>query len=84
MGLSGAGLGRLGHALEPLNCVPGASWEHLEGFWRHLEAIWVRLGGFGGRLAGAKAGPSLVWGGYGTIFARFFGVFSKSKAKIEN
>ena len=84
MGLSGAGLGRLGHALELLNCVLGASWECLEGFWRHLEAIWARLGGFGGRLAGAKAGPILVWGGFGAVFARFFDIFSRSKAKIEN
>ena len=84
MGLSGAGLGRLGQALEPLNCVLGASWERLEGFWRHLGAIWVRLGGFGGRLAGAQTAPSLVWGGFGIVFARFFGVFLKSKAKIEN
>ena len=84
MGLSGAGLGRLGQALELLNCVLGASWECLEEFWRHLEAIWVRLGGFRGRLAGAKAAPSLVWGGFGVVFAMFFAVFSRSKAKNEN
>ena len=75
MGLSGAGLKRLGQALELLNCVLGASWECLEGFWKHLEAIWARLGGFGARLAGAKTAPSLVWGGLGPVFARFFGVF---------
>ena len=84
MGLSGAGLGRLGQALELLNCVLGASWECLEGFWRHLEAIWARLGGFGGRLAGAKTAPSLVWGGLGLVFATFFAAFLRSKAKIEN
>ena len=61
--LSGAGLGRLGQALELLNCVLGASWECLEGIWKHLEAIWARLGGFGGHLAVAKTAPSLVWGG---------------------
>ena len=77
-------MGRLRQALEPLNCVLDESWERLEGFWRHLEAIWVRLGGFGGRLEGVKAGPKFVWGGFGTIFARSFGVFSRSKAKIEN
>ena len=71
LGLSGTGLGRLGQALEPLNCVLDASWAHLEGFCRLLEAIWVRLGGFGGRLEGAKAGPSLVGGGFGMLFARF-------------
>ena len=81
MGLSGAGLGRLGHALEPLNCVLGASWEGLEGFWRHLEAIWVHLGGFGGRLAGAKAAPSLVWGGYGPFLRGFLVFFQGLKPK---
>ena len=83
----GAVWGRLGASwagLEPLNCILDASWERLEGFWRHLEAIWARLGGFGGRLAGAKTAPSLVWGGLGLVFARFFGVFLRSKAKIEN
>ena len=75
MGLSGADLECLGQALEFLNCVLGASWECLEGFWGHLEAIWVRLGGFGKRLASTKAGPRLVWGGFGTVFARFFGNF---------
>ena len=75
MGLSGAGLGRLGQALEPLNCVFDASWECLEGFWRRLEPIWVRLGGFGGRLESAEAAPSLVWEGFGTVFARFLAFF---------
>ena len=84
MGLSGAGLGRLGQPLELLNCVLGASWECLEGFWRHLEAIWARLGGFGGRLADAKTAPSLVWRGFGQVFARFVGFFLRFKAKIEN
>ena len=84
MGLSGAGLGRLGQALELLNCVLGASWECLEGFWRHLEAIWARLGGVGRRLKAPKPGPSLVWGGFGAVFATFFAVFSTSKAKNEN
>ena len=84
MGLSGAGLGRLGQASELLNCVSGASWQRLERFWRHLEAIWARLGGFEGRLADAKTAPSLVWRGFGLGFARFFGVFLRSKAKIEN
>ena len=79
--------GRLGASwagLEPLNCVLDASWERLEGFWRRLEAIWVRLGGFGGRLEAPKAGPSLVRGGFGAVFVRFYRVFSRSKAKSEN
>ena len=79
--------GRLGASwagLEPLNCVLDASWERLEGFWRRLEAIWVRLGGFGRCLETPKAGPSLVWRGFGLGFARFFGVFLRFKAKIEN
>ena len=80
----GAVWGRLGASwagLEPLNCVLGASWECLEGFWRHLEAIWARLGGFGRRLADAKTAPSLVWRGFGQVFARFFGVFRSLKPK---
>ena len=81
MGLSGAGLGRLGQALELLNCVLGASWECLEGFWRHLEAIWARLGGVGRRLKAPKPGPSLVWGGFGAVFATFFAVFRGLKPK---
>ena len=83
----GAVWGRLGASwagLELLNCVLGASWQRLEGFWRHLEAIWARLGGFEGRLADAKTAPSLVWRGFGLGFARFFGVFLRFKAKIEN
>ena len=83
----GAVWGRLGASwagLEPLNCVLDASWEHLGGFWRRLEAIWVRLGGFGRRLKAPKPGPSLVWGGFGPVFATFFAVFSTSKAKNEN
>ena len=69
--------------LEPLNCILDASWERLEGFWGCLEAIWVRLVGWR-RLKAPKPGPSLVWGGFGTVFATFLAVFSRSKAKNEN
>ena len=44
----------------------------------------MRLGEFGGRLEGAETGSSLVGGGFGTVFARFLGVFSGSEAEIEN
>ena len=80
----GAVWGRLGASwagLEPLNCVLDASWERLEGFWRRLEAIWVRLGGFGRRLEAPKAGPSLVRGGFGAVFARFLACFRGLKRK---
>ena len=51
---SGRGLGRLGQALEPLNCVLDASWERLEGFWRRLGGNLGRLGGFSQPFEGAK------------------------------
>ena len=44
----------------------------------------MRLGGFRGRLDDAKAGPRLVGGGFGMVFARFFSVFSRPEAKNEN
>ena len=55
--MSGSGLGRLGQALERLNCVLDASWEHLGGFGRRLEANLGRLGGFRKPSEGAKGRP---------------------------
>ena len=54
---SGKGLGRLGQAMEPLNCVLDASWERLRGFWRRLEANLKRLGGFRKLFEGAIGRP---------------------------
>ena len=56
---SGKGLGRLGQAMEPLNCVLDASWERLRGFRRRLEANLRRLGGFRKLFEGAKGRPRL-------------------------
>ena len=65
-GLGGVweGLGWLGQAMEPLNCVWDASWGRLGGFGRRLEANSSRLGGFLGRLEG-------VSGALGTSRASF-------------
>ena len=84
MGLSGAGLGHFGQALEPPNCVLDASWERLEGFWRRLEAIWVSLGSNLDAQEAPKAGPELNSRGFRSVFARFLGVFPRSKAKSDN
>ena len=51
---SGKGLGRLGQAMEPLNCVFDASWDCLRGFRRRLEANLRRPGGFRKPFEGAK------------------------------
>ena len=56
--------GRLGQALERLNCVLDAFWERLGENWRPLEANLRRLGGFLGRLEG-------VLGALGTSQASF-------------
>ena len=65
-----------------------ASWERLGGVWTRLEPNLSRLGGFLRRLESVFGSlrdvPGLVLGGSGGVFARFFSVFSRSQAKIEN
>ena len=79
---SGRGLGRLGQALEPLNCVLDASWERLRGFRRRLEANLRRLGGFRKPFEGAKGRPrprfKSVQGCFWSFFWCFFEVTSKN------
>ena len=78
---SGKGLGRLGQALEPLNCVLDASWECLRGFRRRLEANLRRLGGFRKPFEGAKGRPrprfQRVQGRFSSFFSCFVEVTSQ-------
>ena len=79
---SGKGLGHLGQALEPLNCVLDASWERLRGFRRRLEANLRRLGGFRKPFEGAKGRPrprfKSVQACLRSVFWCFFEVTSKN------
>ena len=79
---SGKGLGRLGQAMEPLNCVLDASWERLRGFRRRLEANLRRLRGFRKPFEGAKGRPrprfKSVRGCFCSVFWCSFEVASKN------
>ena len=79
---SGKGLGQLGQAMEPLNCVLDASWERLRGFRRRLEANLRRLGGFRKPFEGAKGRPrprfKSTRGCFGSVFWCSFEVKSKN------
>ena len=61
-----------------------ASWERLRRFRRHLEANLKRLGGFRKPFESAKGSPGLILRASRGVFAWFFGVPSRSQAKIEN
>ena len=60
-------LGRLGQALECLNCVLDASGGRLGEFWRRPEANLKHLGGFLERLAGVLGPSWSVLGGLGGV-----------------
>ena len=68
---------RLGRVLGASWRVLDASWGQLESSWKVLEASWRRFGSL-------RDVPGLVLGGSGGVFERFFDVFSRSQAKIEN
>ena len=84
LGQSGNGLGRLGQALEPLNCVLDASLERLRGHRRRVEVNLRCLGGFRKPFEGAKGRPRPRFKSAQGCFWLFFCVFSRSQAKIEN
>ena len=68
---------RLGRVLGASWRVLDASWGQLESSWRVLEASWKCFGSL-------RDVPGIVLEGFGDVFARFFGDFLQSQAKIKN
>ena len=77
-------LGRSWRCFGHLGEVLWASWVELGASWKGFGASWRHFGAILGRLGSFKDVPDIVLKGSGGVFARFFGGFLKSQAKIKN